>query len=165
MISRVAFIAVRKRGHHDSVAGPSLIMPKQNDAERSNDNTDNTRCGIVRHSTLWLLCRIRHRSHRQSFIFAVVSPLPQRPARASGRFAKGHSEVSSPRNHWCNCSRTAGVNPLRVRRHTSTCRRAAGDLESRPGGSATGPVDYQSARVGERQAHDDPAGRVFNFWL
>jgi hypothetical protein len=29
-------------------------MPKQNDAERSNDNTDNTRCGIVRHSTLWL---------------------------------------------------------------------------------------------------------------
>lgn len=32
----------------------SLIMPKQNDAERSNDNTGNTRRGIVRHSTLWL---------------------------------------------------------------------------------------------------------------
>ena len=29
-------------------------MPKQNDAERSNDNTGNTRRGIVRHSTLWL---------------------------------------------------------------------------------------------------------------
>jgi ATP-dependent DNA ligase len=29
-------------------------MPKQNDAERSNNNTGNTRCGIVRHSTLWL---------------------------------------------------------------------------------------------------------------
>jgi bifunctional non-homologous end joining protein LigD len=29
-------------------------MPKQNDAERSNDNTGNTRCGIVGHSTLWL---------------------------------------------------------------------------------------------------------------
>jgi len=32
----------------------SLIMPKQNDAERSNANTGNTRRGIVRHSTLWL---------------------------------------------------------------------------------------------------------------
>jgi ATP-dependent DNA ligase len=29
-------------------------MPKQNNAERSNDNTGNTRCGIVRHPTLWL---------------------------------------------------------------------------------------------------------------
>jgi len=29
-------------------------MPKQNDAERSNANTGNTRRGIVRHSTLWL---------------------------------------------------------------------------------------------------------------
>jgi ATP-dependent DNA ligase len=27
---------------------------EQIDAERSNDNTGNTRCGIVRHSTLWL---------------------------------------------------------------------------------------------------------------
>jgi ATP-dependent DNA ligase len=27
---------------------------EQNGAERSNDNTGNTRCGIVRHSTLWL---------------------------------------------------------------------------------------------------------------
>jgi ATP-dependent DNA ligase len=27
---------------------------EQNDAERSNDNTGNTRCGIVRHSTLWV---------------------------------------------------------------------------------------------------------------
>jgi len=32
----------------------SLIMPKQNDAERSNANTGNTRRGIVRHSTFWL---------------------------------------------------------------------------------------------------------------
>jgi ATP-dependent DNA ligase len=29
-------------------------MPKQNDTEGSNENTGNTRCGIVRHSTLWL---------------------------------------------------------------------------------------------------------------
>jgi ATP-dependent DNA ligase len=27
---------------------------EQNDAERSSDNTGNTRCGIVWHSTLWL---------------------------------------------------------------------------------------------------------------
>jgi bifunctional non-homologous end joining protein LigD len=31
-----------------------LIMPKRNGAERRNDNTGNSRCGIVRHSTLWL---------------------------------------------------------------------------------------------------------------
>jgi ATP-dependent DNA ligase len=29
-------------------------MPKHNDTGRSNDNTGNARCGIVRHSTLWL---------------------------------------------------------------------------------------------------------------
>jgi len=29
-------------------------MPKRNGAERRNDNTGNSRCGIVRHSTLWL---------------------------------------------------------------------------------------------------------------
>ena len=29
-------------------------MPKQRDAGRSNDNAGNTRCGIVRHSTLWV---------------------------------------------------------------------------------------------------------------
>jgi hypothetical protein len=47
-------------------------------------------CGIVRHSTLWLLCRIRHSNHRHSFIFAAVRPCPQRPPRASGRLANGH---------------------------------------------------------------------------
>jgi ATP-dependent DNA ligase len=31
-----------------------LIMPKRNGAERRNDNTGNSRCGIDRHSTLWL---------------------------------------------------------------------------------------------------------------
>ncbi|MEA3206015.1 MAG: hypothetical protein QOG92_1701, partial [Verrucomicrobiota bacterium] len=37
-------------------------------------------CGIVRHSTLWLLCRIRHRIQTHSFIFSAVSPCPHRPA-------------------------------------------------------------------------------------
>ncbi len=29
-------------------------------------------CGIVRHSTLWLLCRMRHSSQTHSFIFSAV---------------------------------------------------------------------------------------------
>jgi ATP-dependent DNA ligase len=29
-------------------------MPKRKGAERRNDNTGSRRCGIVRHSTLWL---------------------------------------------------------------------------------------------------------------
>jgi hypothetical protein len=31
----------------------------------------------------------------RSFIFSVVSPSPHRPPRASGRFANGHSAISS----------------------------------------------------------------------
>ena len=54
-------------------------------------------------------------SHRQFFIFAAVSPSPQRPLRASGRFANGHSTISSPRNRRMRDSRTPGVKPLRVR--------------------------------------------------
>ena len=34
-------------------------------------------------------------SHRHSTIFAAVRPSPQRPALFSGRFAKGHSLISS----------------------------------------------------------------------
>jgi hypothetical protein len=49
----------------------------------------NVSYGIVRHSTLWLLCRIRHRSHRHSAIFAAVNPAPHRPAFFSGKFANG----------------------------------------------------------------------------
>jgi hypothetical protein len=51
--SRLAFTDVSKQG---TIGGRilSLIMPKQRDARRSNDNTGNARCGIVRHSTLWL---------------------------------------------------------------------------------------------------------------
>ena len=44
----------------------------------------------------------------------VRRPSPHRPARASGRFANGHSGFSRPRNRWCSCARSAGVNPLRV---------------------------------------------------
>lgn len=34
-------------------------------------------------------------SHRHSTIFAAVRPAPQRPAVFSGKFAKGHSLISS----------------------------------------------------------------------
>ena len=54
-------------------------------------------------------------SQRQSAIFAFVKPWPHRPLFASGRLANGHSVISSPRNFLNSCSRTAGVNPLRVR--------------------------------------------------
>ncbi len=70
-------------------------MPNKNDAERTNDNTGNSRCGIVRHSTLWVLCRMRHSTHRHSSIFAAVRPAPQRPDGFCGRFAKGHSLISN----------------------------------------------------------------------
>ena len=56
-------------------------------------------------------------SHRQSFIFAAVNLAPHRPLFASGRFANGHSLVSSFRNFFINWPRTTGVNPLRVPVH------------------------------------------------
>jgi hypothetical protein len=51
--SRVAFTHVSKRGTIPLTHIQSDYA-EQNDAERRNDNTGNTRCGIVRHSTLWL---------------------------------------------------------------------------------------------------------------
>ena len=53
LLSRVAFTDVSKRGTIPLTHTQSDYA-EQNDAERSNDNTGNTRCGIVRHSTLWL---------------------------------------------------------------------------------------------------------------
>src|SRR5204863_6909060 len=53
-------------------------------------------------------------SHWHSAIFAFVSPWPHRPLLASGRFANGHSSISSPLNFLNSCARVTGVNPLRV---------------------------------------------------
>ena len=52
-------------------------------------------------------------NHRQSFIFSAVRPCPHRPLLASGRFTKGQSASSSPRNpsiqvlSRCRCKATA----------------------------------------------------------
>ena len=66
---------------------------EQNSVEGSDNNVRNTLCGIVRHSTLCRLCRIRHSSHAHSFIFSAVSPSPHRPAVLSGRLANGQRSV------------------------------------------------------------------------
>ena len=42
-------------------------------------------------------------------------PAPSARSSASGRFANGHSLISSPRNFLNSCTRLAGVKPLRVR--------------------------------------------------
>jgi hypothetical protein len=47
---------------------------EQNSVEGSDNNVRNTLCGIVRHSTLWLLCRMRHSTHTDSFIISAVNP-------------------------------------------------------------------------------------------
>ncbi len=54
-------------------------------------------------------------SQRHSFIFAAVNPCPQRPPCFSGKLPKGQSAISSGFSFLNNCSRIAGVNPLRVR--------------------------------------------------
>ena len=54
-------------------------------------------------------------SHRHSAIFGAVSPAPQRPAFFSGRFANGHSLISSGLSFLNSSARDAGVKPLRVR--------------------------------------------------
>ena len=51
-------------------------------------------------------------SHRQSAIFAAVSPAPQRPLFASGRLSNGHALASSPRNRFINSSHSFGVKPF-----------------------------------------------------
>src|SRR5919109_5241314 len=59
-------------------------------------------------------------SHWHSAIFAFVSPCPHRPVLASGRFANGHSLISSPLNFLNSCARVTGVKPLRVLARKST---------------------------------------------
>src|ERR1700688_1120265 len=54
-------------------------------------------------------------SHRHSTIFAAARPAPQRPAFFSGKFAKGHSLISSGLIFLNNSALDAGVKPLRVR--------------------------------------------------
>jgi hypothetical protein len=54
-------------------------------------------------------------SHRHSFIFAAVSPWPQRPLLFSGRLAKGHSDICSPRKCLNSSTLEAGVKPFLVR--------------------------------------------------
>ena len=52
-MSRLAFTDASKWGTIPLTHTQSDYA-EQIDAERNNDNTGNTRCGIVRHSTLWL---------------------------------------------------------------------------------------------------------------
>jgi hypothetical protein len=54
-------------------------------------------------------------SHRHSAILAAVRPAPHFPAFFSGRFAKGHPEISSSLSFLKSSARDAGVNPFRVR--------------------------------------------------
>jgi len=54
-------------------------------------------------------------SQWHSAIFAAVRPAPQRPAFCSGRFAKGHSLISSGLSFLNSSTRDTGVNPFRVR--------------------------------------------------
>ena len=51
---RVAFTDVSKRGTIQ-LPHTQSDYAEQIDAERTKDNTGKTRCGIVRHSTLWLM--------------------------------------------------------------------------------------------------------------
>ena len=51
----------------------------------------------------------------EPLIFSSVRPCPHRPSRFSGRLVKGQISVSSVLIFANNCSRMAGVKPLRVR--------------------------------------------------
>ena len=93
---------------------------------------------------------------QQSAIFLNVRPAPRRPLFFSGRFANGHTCVSSPLKRQNSCARVAAVN-----RHVCGPRTAA----SRPGqrfqwmltycrkqnGQVLGAVLLQAGRTGEAE--------------
>jgi hypothetical protein len=54
-------------------------------------------------------------SHLHSAIFAAGKPAPYRPAFFSGRFANGHSLISSGFSFLNSSALDPGVKPLRVR--------------------------------------------------
>ena len=72
-ISRVAFTHVSKRGTIPLTHIQSDYA-EQNDSGRRNDNTGNTRGGIVRHSTLWPLPRVQRGS--RALHTSPIPPLP-----------------------------------------------------------------------------------------
>jgi hypothetical protein len=91
----------RKRGFRVSSRSPTNLLCRRWSSEVHSTNSNcPTTCGL---------------SHRHSTIFAAVRPAPQRPAFFSGKFAKGHSFISSGLSFLNSSALDAGVKPFLVR--------------------------------------------------
>ncbi len=73
------------------------------------------RCASLVHSTYSNSPTSTGFSHRHSAIFVAANPAPHRLAFFSGKFANGHSFISSGFILLNNSTRVAGMKPLRVR--------------------------------------------------